>query len=343
MYNNKGIIIYNFRRYFDPINERDHGGSWRDSPGLIYVSSSYMKISFKYKYRFGCCLLICIVIFLVYFSYVEGYESRVDKSFQTNNSIVCLFAYYEKNDEYKKNLQYFLNHGIMDNIDYYFIINGECTVEIPTDLPNIRVVRRKNQGFDFGAWQYVIKKYLTYDYDYYIFVNSSVRGPYMDNRPPGSWLDPFLALFETGKDVKLVGTSINVFTPESTRYDHPPPYSHVQSFFFVLNQEGFHFLLNKGFFNDESQLNQETDIQNIVEQKEIKMSYLILQNGWNINCLLDKYRDKDYRNIRANMNPSGQDPWYPGAYFGTSITPKDTIFYKGYRMEDSASGGDGAP
>jgi hypothetical protein len=237
---------------------------------------------------------------------------------------------------YKKNLEYFLqNGGIQDNIDYYIVINGKCTVDIPK-LPNIQVIQKENKGFDFGAWQHVIKNYINRSYEYYIFLNSSVIGPYPKNDP--TWLQKFLDLFRTGPDVKLVGTSINILEAHDSiekmteRYQKPPPYSHVQSMFFVLNQEGYDYLNEIGFFDDEETLNQQTDIEYFILNKEIWMSQHILKNNWNINCILPKYRDLDYRKITENINPSSQDPQYPGGYFGATIKPENVVFYKSYRF-----------
>jgi hypothetical protein len=35
-----------------------------------------------------------------------------------NPICVCIYAYYEKDEKYKENLRFFLNNGILDNIDY---------------------------------------------------------------------------------------------------------------------------------------------------------------------------------------------------------------------------------
>ena len=237
------------------------------------------------------------------------------------NNYICLFAYYEKNDETKKNLEFFLDNAILNNIDYYIIINGNCTVNIPK-YNNIKIIKRENKGFDFGAWSYAVKKFIIKNYDYYIFINSSIRGPYLDDTT--KWLDKFLELFVD--DVKLVGTSINIFSNNINNYS--PPYTHVQSMFFILNNEAFNFLLDKKFFDDEEQLNNMSNLMDIVLFKEITMSQLILQNNWNINCILSKYKNYDYRILKTNINPSGEDPYFIGTYFYDTIKPEDVIFFK---------------
>lgn len=246
---------------------------------------------------------------------------------KSNNKNVCVYAYFEKNNQYKENLVFFLNNGgILDNVDYYIVVNGEDSIAFP-QLDNVKIIRRKNSGFDFGAWQNVIKLYIKKKYDYYIFINSSVRGPYLTN---GIWLDKFIELFHTGPNVKMVGTTINVLESREWNLEHifKEPHTHIQSMFFILNNEGFEYLDHSKEFDDENILNDITDIHYIIINKEIKISQMILNNGWNINCIASKYRDIDYRMITQNFNFSGYDPNHYYTYFGSTITPEDVIFYK---------------
>lgn len=302
-----------------------------------------MKNKNKLFFCFAICILLITMFSSILYSTIrrrrkEGFVINSSISPTSKNKYVCIYAYYEKNNDYKKNLEYFLkNGGIKPDIDYYIVINGTCTVNIPT-LSNIQVIQRENKGYDFGAWQHVIKNYIKKPYDYYIFLNSSVIGPYPKNEP---WLPRFLELFSTGPDVKLVGTSIAVLNNNEDcflksyldDYKNLNVLPHVQSMFFILNQEGFQYLSDIGFFDDEDKLNKENQIWYVIANKEIKLSNNILKNGWNINSILPKYRDIDYRTITHNINPTGEDPYYPKRYFGETIQPEDVIFYKSYRLQ----------
>jgi len=244
----------------------------------------------------------------------------------TQNHYILFYAYFEKDESYKQNLMYFLSHGILENVDHIIILCGKCTVDIPKK-DNLYLWHRQNVGFDFGAWSECIR-YLTQPYDYYIFMNSSVRGPFYQNKNSAqhkSWLDTYLLLFNT-EDVKLVGSSINIYFNNRLKsiYGYDGPYTHVQSMFFILHKDGFFYLRNKGFFEPQDLLNKDE----IIIHKEIKMSQLILQNHWNLNCILSKYQNKDYRKIRSNFNPSGMDPYHKHSYFGQSIDPYEVIFFK---------------
>jgi hypothetical protein len=130
-----------------------------------------------------------------------------------NKKYICIYAYYEKNITYLKNFQFFLCNGLLPNIDYYFVINGECSFSIDDFLKDIDVnyliIKKENTGYDFGAWSCVLNSLQT-KYDYYIFINASVRGPIYSTANNKNWLSEYLQLFNT-KDIRLVGISINIY------------------------------------------------------------------------------------------------------------------------------------
>lgn len=233
---------------------------------------------------------------------------------------VCLYAYYEKNEDYKNNLVFFLNNAILDYVDYYFIINDACSVNIPLN-DNIKVIYRKNAGYDFGAWSHCLTK-INNIYDYYIFINTSVIGPYLENND-SDWLQQFMKLFNTN-DVKLVGSTINIYIP--------PDGTHVQSYFFIMDKEALDFLNSNNFFNEEEINN--LNFHDVIVNKEIRMSQLILKNNWNINCIVPHYRDLDYRYITENINNPKEysDVVFKNHFFGRTLTPEEMIFYKKWRF-----------
>jgi len=242
--------------------------------------------------------------------------------------ICVIYNYYEKDETYKDNLQFFLDNGILDEVDYYFVINGNYTIQFP-QKPNVKVYTRENKGYDFGAYSYIIDKLDVYDY--YFFMNTSVKGPYLKDN--SKWYDKFLPLFN--ENVHLVGTSINIctmdaycgITPQSEKSVNP----HVQSMFFVVDQKYFNDLKHDNFFN-ESEINN-MDFTQLIIKKEIGLSELAIKKGYNINCILSKYKNLDYLNIDKDINPTsmGGDCYFKGAYFGETIDPYEVVFFKNNR------------
>jgi hypothetical protein len=279
-------------------------------------------------------LLILLVIIIVAFSIEmarhychKNYKKQFDRyeqntKFNPNyelSKFVCIYAYYEKNITYIKNFQFFLRNGILPNVDYYFVINGECSFFIDDFLKdkdvNYSIVKRKNTGYDFGAWSSVVNS-LKEKYDYYAFINTSVKGPiYESNNSKQNWLNKYLQLFNT-KDVRLVGISIHVYMNTHFKYNIKKilncdrPYTHVQSMFFILDDKGLQFLKQKQFFNE-----QFDEFYKVVIHKEIGMSQLLLNNGWNVNCFQQSHKNYDYRKITNKL-------------FFTTSKEENTIFTK---------------
>jgi len=299
------------------------------------------KNKFKYLiFLFAFLILFLIVLFIlqVYNKLNESFDSTIQ------NKITCLYAYYEKNELYKENFRFFLNNGILDNIDYYIIINGDCSIDIPS-RDNIVIYKRDNIGYDFGAYSYALDKIKNShhrEYEYYFFINGSVCGPYIRPNSDANkkWCDYFIELFnDNDTNIKIVGTSINIYPVDNLYgynlrelYNKDVPFTHIQSMMFCIKHDYLEYLNSIDFFN-ENELNK-SDMAYIITHKEFGLTQHALKNGWNINSILDKYRGFDYTKIKEDFNKTSQygDPYYINAYFGGTIDKYDAIFYKSYRL-----------
>ena len=289
----------------------------------------------KKKNLFNILIIASVVVTILYLILFFNNNWKYD-TFTNENRMCCFYAYYEKNELYKNNFIYFLENGILDNVDYYIIINGESSVQIP-QKSNIILYKRANKGYDFGAYSYAISK-MKKEYDYYFFINTSVSGPHLKDNSK-SWPTYFIELFKG--NVKLVGTTINIYSKNDfigrdlkIMYNREAPFSHVQSMFFCINKEYFIHLNKINFFN-EDEINKITDILELIARKEFGLSQEALKNGWNINCILPGYKDLNYLKVNKNINPTseiaGGDPNYKNAYFGKTIDKYDVIFFKNNR------------
>lgn len=294
------------------------------------------------KYTINCiCILLAVILIIVVVCLPSSrsFPSPKLTSTPSSCSVAVLYCYYEKNELYRNNFQYFLKHGLSSpnpNIHYFIAINGKCTVPIPSDQ-RIHVFHRENRGYDFGGWSHLLSQIGPVEYEYYFFINTSVCGPYGDNK--ADWVDSFIDLF-TSPNVKVVGTSINVYRPSSYDkhnlediYDHPAPFPHVQSMFFGIDRQYKNYLTSVGFF-DEERYNS-MSFSDLIVFAEIGLSQLAIRQGWNINCILPEYRGRDYRTIRDDPNWSSNngDPYYPGCYFGKTIRKEDAVFFKSWRLK----------
>jgi len=253
-----------------------------------------------------------------------GYE------YENTNKILVLYCYFEKDINYTNNLQLFLKLGLYDECDYLFIVNGKISIEIP-EKNNIKVLYRKNEDYDFGAYNDGLETINIDKYNYYFFINTSVRGPFIPSYVKIKWYEPFINLLID--DVKLVGPSINILdkdTNESNAFynktNFVKPYTHVQTQMFAMTQECLKFLIFSKLFSN----NNYNNWSEFIAVKEILMSQLVLKNNWNISCIIPEYQNIDYRLLNNDINFSSNngDPNFTNSTFGRTVHPYESIFIK---------------
>jgi len=198
-----------------------------------------------------------------------------------NKKILVLYVF----DKMNNRVFNFIKNCIFEdnNIDYIIISNGyDGDIDVPS---YVKILKRQNIGYDFGGWSEAILKDEIYNnYDYYIFINSSVIGAFIPFYCEKKW--PYILIDGLNHNIKLFGITIN------TEQD-PINRSHVQSYLFCVNKETLIFLIKKGIFSNYNF----TNIKDVIEYKEVLMSRHILNNGWNIGALCNYYKDVDFKFI----------------------------------------------
>jgi lipopolysaccharide biosynthesis protein len=92
---------------------------------------------------------------------------------------LCLFAFHEINERVLNFIKYAVFND--SDVDFIFIANNTHITRDELNLPEYcTFLSRENIGFDFGGWSYgLLYNNLYVGYDYFIFVNSTVSGPYL--------------------------------------------------------------------------------------------------------------------------------------------------------------------
>ena len=129
-----------------------------------------------------------------------------------HKSIAVVYHYFEKNINYRDNLIFFLSVGILDQHDYYIVIAGECTVNLPK-IDNVFFIKTANKNNDYGGYSEFVKSQNIKNYDFFIFINSSVRGPFLLCHSPLDWTSPFINKLRN--KTHLVGSTINLLSTSS--------------------------------------------------------------------------------------------------------------------------------
>lgn len=197
-----------------------------------------------------------------------------------NGKTLVLYVFHV----YNNRVEHFIHNCIFKdpNVDFIIISNGKNNVFQCQEY--VMTLFRDNIGYDFGGWsEALLKNNLYKNYDKFIFVNSSVVGPFLPNDFQGKWTDIYTNGLQN--NVKLFGSTINTC-------EYPLTHSHVQSYIFSTDLEALQYLIDCNIF---SITNHAQTFLNAVWGKEVEMSRLILKKGWNIGSLLKYYDNIDFR------------------------------------------------
>ena len=222
-------------------------------------------------------------------------------------------------------VKFFLKYGIFTHPDYDFIVisNGYGHVDVPS---HVKLLLRENVGFDFGGWSdALLNDNLYKQYTHFVFINSSVYGPFVPTYYNDVWPTLFTKRLTT--DLRLFGTTINSLNDAKSR-------AMVQSMAYSTDLEALEVLIQEKIFTrDYPKTFDET-----IWQHEIRMSRVIINHGWNIGCLMKIYEGVDFRFKTSQPNDQPikflNDVNWNHIYFGNSMHPYEIIFLKGNRDID---------
>lgn len=244
-----------------------------------------------------------------------------------SSSTLVIYVFSGTDPEYEANLNFFLREGIQegDGVTYIIAIqHGEGLTDLTTQpkLPsNARIVHHRNTCFDIGTVGWVLDHHVSdrRKFKYFIFLNSSVRGPFLPAYLPTTvhWTSAFTSKLTA--DVKLVGSSINC----GKAYSVVDPQPHVQSYIVATDQRGLEVITARG-----TVLACHRDMREVVIQSEMGMSAAIMDAGYNLDTLMLRYQGIDWRDQRAKGCNAGQNPIQDFFYDGISIDPLEVLFVK---------------
>ena len=254
---------------------------------------------------------------------------------------LIIYSLYEETSE----TDFFLKNGIINNLDtdYVFVVNdlnfkpSNVFLDAQKKLGSrCRLILRDNIGYDFGGYSCVVdtftKEGRINSYEYFVFLNQTVTGPFFPSwykDPENNWAKLFTEKINQG--TKLVGITINCFYHEVIRNENVINkrrlYSpHVQSMLFATDKVGLNLLVEYSIFDYP---NIHTSKIWIVMDKEIKMSRIMLENNYNIACMLSCSNGCDFR--KGKPSNAWRDALFSNSYFKENVHPYETIFIKNNR------------
>ena len=217
----------------------------------------------------------------------------------------------------EENLAFFIRTAVRSShgADYYFILqNGDLRFDqkaLPTLPANAHYIEYDGKCLEMGA----IGWFLSYGqidrtkYKYFIFLTSSVRGPfivaYYDN---SIWYTIFTQ--RLNDHVKLVGCTLSCDT-----------FPHVQSYFWAMKLDTLDFFLKNSSVFDCYQSTEKT-----TEMVEIGASRALLQAGYAIDSLMTKYRGVNMRLNSTEKCTNKLNPLFSDAADGITLDPYEIVF-----------------
>lgn len=244
-----------------------------------------------------------------------------------NKKTLITFVHFnhETNQVFTENLNFFQKIGVIENENYHFnfVINSETGIENIIPRKNVSAIQGHNKGYDFGAYKQSLDSVNINDFNYFIFINDTCRGPFIPDYVPSetTWVEMFLTKLD--EKIKMVGPTW--FTARRHRFLQRKlritkgQNTHIQSYCFGVDKVALNLLLKNNKFDSENK----EKIQ-VIGEHEIGCSRLLIENGYEIKAFqMSKYDIAKHEDINK-----------PGEYFGTTINPFEIMFIKTNRIYD---------
>jgi hypothetical protein len=271
------------------------------------------------------------------FSYstsTTGYSSRrltnKDGTLKTDTLVVYIFS--DTDPEYINNLYFFARFGMSeeDGCDYVIVIQDDeekATPPLPTLPKNARYVHHTNKCYDWGSIGWVFDNRLVDpdNYTYFIFMNSSVRGPFV---PPHlrnlvRWQD--LLIEKLNDKIALVGPTISC---EGSPYQgnvagewRSNP--HVQSYVLATDKRGIAI-----WMADKNVFECWTSMWDVIWHGELGSSLAVLNAGYGLDSFMMRYQGIDWTDSKNWGCNKQANPYGEHYYDGISLNPFEVMFVK---------------
>jgi hypothetical protein len=274
---------------------------------------------------------------------------------------LLIYVYANTHQHAYGNLKYFIDNAVRerDGVDYIFILQQVKDKEIDeTKIPslaksNVYYIQHENKCYDYGTigWFFVKhtignpwtkgtsitnsnnthRKFNLAQYKYFIFMNSSIRGPFFppyfrkflsdhqtEFNEPFYWYYIFTKRIDA--KVKLVGCTISCETPV-----------HVQSYFLTTDFLGLSVLLQGGSKDGSDPpgvFECHASRQDTIWLTELSISTRIINSGYSIDCLLTKYQTMHFSEKNNYKCTLPGNPYMDKMMDGTSLEPYEVVFIK---------------
>lgn len=239
----------------------------------------------------------------------EGIDYTPESIMKGKTLIMFVFGGF---DDFVKT---FIKNGLLKDEDKTFIFISNNLdpkmdeFEFIKNYDNCHLLIRDNIGHDFQGWNTTLylppsslnnkiiyaneikheyDTYLFQNYEKFIFLNSTVKGPYLSKYFKENWADLFTS--KLSETVKMTGTSINFMRNSEDKnivlsildsYGFKPKdHVHIQSMAFSLSKSGLEILQKYKLFYKDKQF--QKDKTQLIFRNEVAMSSILRKEGFDI-------------------------------------------------------------
>ncbi|KAF3928272.1 hypothetical protein AA313_de0208448 [Arthrobotrys entomopaga] len=304
------LYVGNDDRAMEEISSKEH--EYSNSPVKRHSSAIFSRIRSLKVIIFSLTVFLGFILF-AFELYVSGLPYRPHPHHRPERDRPLILYVYRETLNARKNALFFINHGLHDAADFVFILNGPNTINQTIPIAsNIKIVHRKNECYDLGAYGEVLTANddeLIRNYKKFIFLNASIRGPFMPTWSRECWSDAYLA--KVTPETKLVGMTFNCIPKWGKR--------HVQSMILATDRAGLDALLPifSTCFAGHSE----------AVYGESNTTQAIFDAGYKVMAMMTAFSsEENYAQTCKNGDILKQD-----GYFGGNLHPYETIFQKANR------------
>lgn len=193
---------------------------------------------------------------------------------------------------YQDNLKHFLLHGLRpdDGCDFVLILQGTFELE-DSDKKILKarikhqkvwILKHENECYYLGSvgWLLAQQQVNIQSYNFFIFLNSSARGPFYPSYFQNHWTDIFISRLSA--KVRLVGASINCGAIAGSK-----PIPHVQTYAFATDSAGFKLLQSRGVFDCYQ------EFSDVITRGEMEASRAMFEAGYQVASLMIRHQGVD--------------------------------------------------
>jgi len=236
-------------------------------------------------------------------------------SWKEGNKVAVLYVLHEMNE----NVHYFLEKGYFEspNVDFFFVLNGQVDYSFPG-----KSIVRTNKGQDFAAWRDCLEL-IEEEYDYFVFLNSTVIGPILPKYITKNWIETFCSLFS--ENIGIIGSTASISTHPKKVNTHEWYKYYIQSYVYVLSRDSLKDV--RDVFNQDFENMEKVDIIGFGEEK---LSHTLIDKGWDIKCLLTSHHQRSFvKSCRKKLHKPFFNPAHTiNGYYGVNIHPVEIMFIK---------------